>query len=369
MSYSTLQRQATNITKREIRGKSWQIAREYDKALTEISNKIDIFYEKFLNATDPNNYYNNANKLNRLFNLFDEVQEAYATYARIANTKISEASEIAISNEFYRRQFVNSAFVPLGDVAKSATFAILDPVAIEMSVYGTEAKWKSIQDENRNRYGQLRPYKTEGDRPTLKRILYKNDRKAMRRIKDTITQGLIMGQSNAEMTSSLKSTFGMVKRNTARVVRTETHRNLSASQYASQQALKNQGFDVHRQLLSVLDSRTRRQSIQVNHRIDDENGFFTYPRGLKVRYQGNSGVAGYDINDRETSIEIIDGVSPTTRIGINPSTGKQEVIKFDQFPAWAKKNGLIKDDTGEFEYKRSRDTTNDTKPPYNTQKA
>jgi hypothetical protein len=74
---------------------------------------------------------------------------------------------------------------------------------------------------------------------------------------------------------------------------------------------------------------------------------FTYPNGVKAFTPGTTGIAKYDINDRETVIDIIDGESPKIRRGRNPITGENEVFSYKSFSSWAKENGLTKNKYGE----------------------
>jgi hypothetical protein len=64
-------------------------------------------------------------------------------------------------------------------------------------------------------------------------------------------------------------------------------------------------------------------------------------------YPGNSGVPAYDINDRETMVEIIGDEEPGLRRGRNPVTGENETFSYKNFESWAKENGLKKNKYGE----------------------
>ena len=63
-------------------------------------------------------------------------------------------------------------------------------------------------------------------------------------------------------------------------------------------------------------------------------------------YPGNSGVAAWDINDRETVVNTIRGVPPTARVGVNPVTGETEVFDWTTYPEWAAANGMRQDKNG-----------------------
>jgi len=97
----------------------------------------------------------------------------------------------------------------------------------------------------------------------------------------------------------------------------------------------------------VIGDRTRPQSAQVDGRMENDDGFFKYPGGALVKIPGNSGVPGWDINDRESVINIIDGVPPTTRRARDPVTGETDIISFRSFDEWAKENGLTRNRYGQ----------------------
>jgi hypothetical protein len=117
---------------------------------------------------------------------------------------------------------------------------------------------------------------------------------------------------------------------------------MAAGQYASYIDAKEQGLVAKRQVRAVLDTRTRLQSSEVDGQFDvGEGNTFIYPGGVLVAFPGNSGVARWDINDREYVIDIIDGVAPGKRIARNPDTGLLEESTYDSFDDWRKSNGLV----------------------------
>lgn len=346
MSYKALQEQATKITQGQVNSFSRHMMDQYRQAMLEINKKISALYDTIPDVLSKDDYFVFLSKGNRLFKQLSQIEQIYVKYSKIANVDITQASRVSFVNEFYRRQYVNSWFTPVGNQAIVLEFAFIDPVAVELSVFGTQERWAKIADEARKE--RLARFIPKGDKPTLRNLIVKNDRLALRRIRDTVTQGIIIGRSNQEMASDIKNTFGRIGRNAERIVRTETHRNLSGAQFANRLLMQDQGVNARRQILSTLDARTRAQSAAVDGLIDNVDGFFTYPGGVLVSYPGNSGVARWDINDRETTIELIDGVGPQFRAGVNPITGEIEVAKFDDFYAWAEQNGIGRNKYGEY---------------------
>jgi hypothetical protein len=80
------------------------------------------------------------------------------------------------------------------------------------------------------------------------------------------------------------------------------------------------GVEVIREIRSVRDDRTRPQSIEVDGLRENENGVFIYPDGMPVDIPGNSGVAAWDINDREQVLDIIPGLEPDSERVRRPGT-------------------------------------------------
>ena len=202
MTYRRLQEHGTELTKKEVRRLRADLFRQYRKSLKSIQSELNEVYEKKLKGVDPEDYYNLMLKEGRLTELENKVSKLYLDSAKSANEDIVNASRVAISNEYYRDQYLSQWFAPIGAGEITPSFALIDPIAVEMSVFGTESRWKALEDEARQR--ALDGYRIQGDRPTLRNLMLNNDRKALKRIKDTITQGLILGQSNAQMASSLR---------------------------------------------------------------------------------------------------------------------------------------------------------------------
>jgi hypothetical protein len=141
--------------------------------------------------------------------------------------------------------------------------------------------------------------------------------------------------------------MAIARNNAERIIRTETHRTRSLGHYAASQDAKSQGARIRRQIVSVLDDRTRAQSAAVDGRYENEDGLFLYPGGVLVAVPGDSGVPGWDINDRESVIDVVEGWDPETRRARNPATGENEVIGMQSFREWADAVGLRRNRYGE----------------------
>lgn len=87
---------------------------------------------------------------------------------------------------------------------------------------------------------------------------------------------------------------------TYRIARTETMRMANIQAKQAYQDLDMP--DKRLQMLAVIDSRTRQQSIEMNGQISREDGKFKYPNGFY--YFHGEAPARWSINDRETTVTI-----------------------------------------------------------------
>jgi hypothetical protein len=347
-TYKGMQSIGENRVRRHTNALATEMVQQYGTALKEITKRADALYTKFLNAETPDpktGYLEFVVKNNRLSDLLKRTREQYFIYAKRAGINIAQASKVAMTNNYYAQQYAASWFAPKGKGSIILDFTLIDEVAVELSVFDRKSNFNKVT--NRKRKKLLSFFLRKGDKPKLSETLRKAAASNYKKIEDTIRQGLILGDSNQMMTSRLRKEMGFSTRRAAKIIRTEVNSNLNAGALHSHLNNKEQGIPVKREIISTLDIRTRRQSVQVDDKFDDENNLFTYPGGVKVAYPGNSGVPGWDVNDRETTIEIIADVKPLLRRGRNPITGETEIATFQDFSKWAKNNGLERNKFGE----------------------
>jgi hypothetical protein len=197
---------------------------------------------------------------------------------------------------------------------------------------------------------------------TLDRITWIERNKAnnvdlLNKVAEEIRTGLVEGESLQKVARRIKDRFvklQVVNKKTRvsggyadalTIVRTETHRAYNLG--------KLKGFDqvdtfldenAKRILVATLDSRTRPQSAQMDGQVADEQGFFTYPNGVKAKVPGTTGVAKYDIRDRETVIQSFseEDLPTQRRDGIS-----KELVPNTSFEEWAKLRGITKNKYGQ----------------------
>ena len=356
MTLSDLNESGFKSTQNEIKRFNSLLAKQYKTALDQIRTDIRKVYDKVIGDRSPAQVavllkeepawlWVQANKFDRFQALQKKVQTQFVKASIAAGNMTVESSKMAISNNFYKQQF-GVMFANASPV--NLSFTVLNPAVVEISVLGTPSVWKKIGQDAADRigkkFGDLSRYQPKHG--TLTSTILNNRVKDLQKIQTSITQGLIQGKGFAQTAKDVKNVLDSTASQALRVVRTESMRNMNAGAFANHNQSVAQGLEMDRQILSVLDDRTRGQSVQVDTDIANEEGFFIYPGGLLVSFPGNSGVAAFDINDRETVIEIIDGQSPELRRGRNPLTGKKEVMSFKSSPAWMDSNGFTQNKRG-----------------------
>lgn len=337
MTFDELQRKAHSITESEYEALNKDVRRNLRTALNESRGRLRALYDG-MDGVPPVDYYIVAAQSGRLRRLQDELAGLYSRAADRNVTIITGAASLAVSNAYYRHQYA-LVFVTSLLPGAGLSFTALPPEVIAATVYGTA---QSIRDG----YGVLADYVPKSG-TFIESVLDRNRAADIDKIRIAVTQALTQGEGYPRAARRLKAVFDTTATNAARIIRTEGHRAQMAGQYAMTMQAKEQGLAVVRQIDSVLDSRTRAQSATVDGRTEDEDGYFTYPGGVKVKYPGNSGVAKWDINDREAVIDVVEGVEPTVRRGRNPVTGKTEIMSYRSFDEWAAANGLTRNVYGE----------------------
>jgi SPP1 gp7 family putative phage head morphogenesis protein len=205
----------------------------------------------------------------------------------------------------------------------------------EVAVTGDATRLTAIRDTRLRRIaeGMIPP---SGD--TLTGILVNNLNQELTKTLRVVKQGLINGQSYVKQAQALKETFNGNAYNALRVVRTEGNRLANAGTYLNSEDLKEAGVSIRRQWVATLDGRTRDSHQALDGQYEDDEGLF-HIHGLSARYPGDFGDPAEDIQCRCTTIDVVQGLEPTLRRGVNPVTGKSDIASYRDYGKW-KKQGL-----------------------------
>jgi hypothetical protein len=373
MNLKELQESAYVLTAAEVEKMNKTIAADYLEAIKAMDRQLKNTYAKYLTGIKKENYHAVMSKYQRLERLIAETQAEYLKALKKSGNYTKEAAELSLNNMFYRQQY--SINWPLDT---NTVFTPINPIIAEASVQGTQQAWLNIRTETKARfiekYGPFEEYLPKAG-TLLEELIVNRRAGTLASIETTIRQAIIKGESYTKTAKKISKIMDNDYSKSLRIVRTESQRNANIGNYVATQEARAQGVKIKRQVLAVLDNRTRQQSQQIDGQIANKDDYFVYPGGVKVRTPGNSGVPGWDINDRETVIDIVNGVSPEIRRARDPLKSQQwenatakerknkmlddgtvlfspseqtDIISFEKFPEWAKDNGMKQDKNGKW---------------------
>lgn len=354
MNWTDFQKMAYDLTGEEIDKLAKQVLEQYQAAYEAIAEQLKNQYAKLLTGVKPEDYYNEMLKFNRLAKMQADIKSMYMEFSNKAGLLIQNISYVGFSNSYYRAQYAASWLADFN-------VGMMPPALAEFVVYGTKSSWDAITSAIKAKFGNASLYKAQSG--TIMQFLSQNANKEIIAIQNAITQGLLQGKSYNDMADSIQNIIGIAMMqdgeysvtgamaNAMRIIITESGRTMNAGHFANSLYLENLGINVKKMILSVLDWRTRRQSARVDSQKRLPSEPFDYPpykgQAVKVMYPGNSGIAAYDIRDREVMVDTINDEDPQLRTGRNPQTGENETFSFKNFDEWAKENGLKRNKYGE----------------------
>ena len=151
-----------------------------------------------------------------------------------------------------------------------------------------------------------------------------------RQINQTITRGLIRGDSYRDMARELRGTMeSNLNRNALRIVRTEAHKVQSIAQLDSTEYAESKGVKGKKVWVSTLDSRTRPDHQMMDGVEADADGLFTLPDGSRGEAPGLTGEPSQDYGCRCTVIFVIDEMPEVRRT-------KKGIEEYKTYAEWAR---------------------------------
>ena len=339
---TALQRQGYELTEKEMLRQGMNMANAYRAGRDQVLDVISKNYGKYLTDTSPTDYYTVLNQYNRLQAMNKEISGIYVKTSVNVGSQVKASQELAFTNNFFRKEYVTTiASNVVGDPLK---FIPMNPAALQASVYSDLTLWKTIRNEalKKNMINLI----PEGG-TTLTETLVKNRRVELLELQRTLKSALKSGESYTKTANRVKGVFNNSMSNTMRVVRTEGNRNLNGSAYWNTQEARNQGLEIQRQWLATLDDVTRPLHGQLDGQLEGKDGQF-HAGGYSVLYPGMWGDVSQDANDRCSTIDVVDGVSPELRRARDPVTGKNDIISYQNYDVWMKDNNYSQDNTGKW---------------------
>ena len=315
--------------------------KQYDLAQSGILKSLQKQYVKFKTTDNPQDYYNIMIQSNRLNDLRGEVQASYNKFSRVAGTQIKNASSVALSNTYYRRQY---ALNWLGH--SELKFSILDPRIIDLSVLSTQDSWTAINKRLQNRY--LHTGQMARETGSLSELLFNFRTRQSVKVQGALTQGFLQGQGIREQSKALQKIMENSKFQANRIVQTETARTTNLGNQLASIDARDAGLTIMRMWLAQIQlPGTRPNHAVMNNQVAEVD----QPFSNGVMRPGAWGVAKDDINEKCTTVDVIvrngEVQSPSLRRGRNPVTGKNEIMNFEDFEPWAKKFNIKKNKAGQ----------------------
>jgi len=341
--------QARNQTERQLAVITREILASYEDARKDINREIQKLFSRTLEGVSPDDYYNVAIQGERLKSLQAQIDTLYVNASVKAGRKTVSASTLAMDNAYYKNQYIAEHFAPVAGVDLS--FTAMPPELLELSVTGNIDRWNALEADLKKgiqaKYGNIQEYVPKSG-STLSALLVTNRRAEVLKINRAISSGLLQGKGYRDIARAVSKVIGSVSKDGAkgamasalRIVRTESNRTYNDGAYAEAQVAADAGLEVKRIWNAALDKKTRPQSISMDGQTVGKDEPFTYPDGSTSMKPGNSGNPAYDINERCTVINAVDGIPPKARLGVNPATGEYEVFDWQSYPEWAESNGL-----------------------------
>lgn len=302
-----------------------ELMREFKAQQTKVLNIVQKNYAKYLVDVDKADYYNTLNLYKRMQIMDKEIKAIYTKLNSNVYKLTYTGQEKIFTESYLRNEFVTSYFTSIKAQAPNNLIK-------EISITGDVDLIKKIRDKQLKLEAQ--GYISKAG-TTLSSLIKDNNQASLAKVYKVLKKGLISGDSYVKQAKAIKKQFGTNAYNALRVARTEGNRNASAGSYLNTQDIKAQGIQSRRQWIATLDGRTRDTHSRLDGQFEDKNGLF-HINGDSAKYPSDFSEPANSINCRCTTIDVIEGVEPSLRRGINPLTGKSDILSFKDYEEWAK---------------------------------
>lgn len=222
-------------------------------------------------------------RYNRLLSLMDSVKIEYAKLNNISTRAVTRNSEFGFTEAAYRAQYA---------IDKATGILIAFPKipvgAVRASVYNADLGMvfssRLLADKNKN----------------------------IRKIEQTITQALVLGENSTKAAKRIQDAFAGGYSDAVRVLRTESTRNATQGMLQTFDDAEKAGVEIQKVWIAALDDRTRDAHADLDEKYADKDGLF-HSGGYSAEGPGLFGVPELDINCRCTVVADIEGLSSEIR--------------------------------------------------------
>lgn len=258
-----------------------EILRAYKTAQKDIKKQLSDLYTKY--EKDGVLTYSEMAKYNRLDGMLKDINST------VNNTSINSGNKIKkLSGNVFENSYYQAGYTIEGIADAKLSFSLLHKDAIQASVENPIAGL------------------------TLSETLQKNRKQVITSIKQSVTQGLVMGESYKKMADRMTSALNNDATKALRVARTEAHRNQNAGTLKAVDHAVGRGVKLKKEWIATLDDRTRDTHASMDGQIVDSDKNFVSPSGARGPAPGMLGSASEDINCRCALGTILPGADETT---------------------------------------------------------
>lgn len=299
-----LSSKGTAEIEKAIQGSQMELLKSYKSAADSVNKEIAELYAKYSEKGILSNA--DVQKYNRLTNLEKSIDGVVKGLKNKTVNSVGKILEGAYKESYYLNMYLTEMQTKAG-----IGFSTVNQNMVTAAVMLPQSGLTYIQ------------------------TITKNFADSLTKIKATITNGIIRGDSYATMSKRVRDVFGGNAYNAERVIRTEAHRTMIEGSLASYDAAEELGVKSRRMWVATLDTRTRDTHGDIDGQYAGDEGFFTFSDGVSTRGPGLSGYAEHDINCRCRVIAIVEGYEPTQR---RESGG--EVLPFMSYSEWKELRGV-----------------------------
>lgn len=150
-------------------------------------------------------------------------------------------------------------------------------------------------------------------------------------VTDELLRGARRGEGYAKVAKRVGELTEASYKQALRIAETEGGRTQSAAKQKSYEEAEQLGVRIQKQWIATLDEKTRSSHADLDGQIVDIDDYFTSSLGNKALGPNLFGVAEEDIRCRCSTLTVVNGISPTTRL--NNIT--DEVIDYESYEEWA----------------------------------
>lgn len=283
------------MTQKQYKKTDSELFNTYRQILIDIKKKLYIFTQNY-----PNLSFSSRLEVERLFHVADEIDAILSTSSDSIENTIKDYSAGQAEQGYYGVWY---------SLEQSQDITIQIPLI------------------NHDYVMNLVNAPVAGKR--LSKRLYERRNELAKNVTNNIIQGLFEGKSYAEIAKRVSNETEASYKNAMRIVVTEGGRTSSIAQQSSSEHARSLGIDMQKRWLATLDGKTRNDHRDLDGQTVDIDAEFKI-NGHSAKQPRMFGVASEDVRCRCTTVNIVNGIAPETRMDNETGT----IIKRKNYNEW-----------------------------------